>query len=190
MHREKVLVFDSQHQYTELSSSCVSRPRYGVEDANGQFWLAEGKEDKRDFRKIDTNGNCDLIKVNSPYASDIRDIIVQNGEVWIASGGTNSSAVPNSNIDGTYSLIDGQWSVYNKFTIPSQDSRFNIDDHFVVRMHPENNTVYMGTYHKGLIEYDRESESFTLYDDNTSQLEQGNQTPDVRVAGLAFDAEK
>ncbi|RMG82842.1 MAG: T9SS C-terminal target domain-containing protein [Bacteroidetes bacterium] len=178
----KVLCFDQNLQKTELDGACVSRPRYGIEDQQGRMWLAEAQEIRRDFRMIQPDGTCRKIEVNSPYSSKIREIVVQNGEVWIASGGITESAQPLKNPDGFFSLIDGQWSVHNKFNTP-----INVDDYYTIRVHPENGKVYAGTYDKGLVVYDRTDQSHTLYTIGNSPFQSGALTPDVRIGGLAFD---
>ncbi|MCR9285866.1 MAG: hypothetical protein NXI23_00605 [Bacteroidetes bacterium] len=178
----KVFVFDENDNRTELSSQCVSRPKYGVEDETGRFWLAETFERHRDFRVIETDGNCKKIPVNSPYSAKIREIVVDNGNVWIASGGIDESARPLGNLDGFFSFIDNEWAVHNKF-----NTGIDADDYYSIRVHPENGKVYTGTYHRGFVEYD--GENYVHFNQDNSPLRSGSLTPDVRVSGLAFDAE-
>lgn len=178
----KVLCFDEGNNFEELSGQCVSRPSYGVEDESGRFWLSETFERHRDFRVIQPDGSCKKIPVNSPYSAKIREIVVSDGDVWIASGGIDESARPLINSDGFFSYVDGEWEVHNKFNIG-----IDADDYFSIRVHPENGKVYAGTYNRGFVEYD--GENYTHYTDANTPLRSGALTPDVRVSGLAFDAE-
>lgn len=180
----KTLYFEEDGSFTTSANKCVNRPIYAVEDEKGQTWFAD---QWRGFRySVLGESECRLnLSFNSPYSQNVKEIAVGNGQVWIASGGVTATLNYLFRHDGLFSLIDGNWAERNRFTDGPLSELF---DFFTVAIHPENGTVYGGSFLDGLAEIT--ADGITVYDDSTSSL--NNALGDLsrtRVSGLAFDAD-
>lgn len=189
--RGKVLYFNANNTFGTLAANCVDIPNYAVEDANGRVWFGD---QFRDFRMVNnlTDANCNIMTLNSPYSEFSREMAVYNNQLWVASGGVNQTFSYRFLDHGFASLIDGQWSIYNRFTrdeIKGEDPNDQNDDLFdflTIAIHPANGKVYAGSFFEGLIEFD--GEKMTLYNDKNSTLNNAvGDTQRTRVSGLAFD---
>ncbi len=174
----KVLIFDKDHSYEPAGSNCVNRPYFAIEDEQQNIWFSDR------WRKVRLANNflndCTTIPINSPYSEHATEIVVDGKNLWLATETPGSG-----NNFGYYSLIDGQWKVYNNKTYPS--SLANLTTCYRIAVHPANKKVYVGSYDVGLLEMD--GEQFTFYDDSNSPLRTGADPERVRIGGLAFDEE-
>lgn len=171
-----VLFFNKEHNYETAGPSCVNRPYYAIEDEQQNIWFSDR------WRNIRLAGNylndCSSIQINAPYSHHVSDIVVDDGNLWIATETPGAG-----NPYGYYSLIDGQWNVYNSSTYP-----FILNDLrecYRIAVHPGNKKVYVGSYDVGLLEMD--GDKFHFYNESNSPLATGADPSRVRIAGLAFD---
>lgn len=180
----KTLYFEEDGSFDLAPNKCVNRPIYAIEDEQGQTWFAD---EWRNFRyAVPGEGECrQNLSFNSPYSQHVKEIAVGNDQVWIASGGVTATLEYLFRQDGLFSLIDGQWSEVNRNNTAVLSELF---DFYTVAIHPENGTVYGGSFLDGLVEINEDG--ITVYDDSTSSL--NNALGDVnrtRVSGLAFDGD-
>jgi len=183
--RPRILFFSEGNIRVEADASCADSPRFAIEDQSGRIWYADNF---RTFRTApDKELPCERREYNAPYSSNISDIELARGRVYIASGGIQ----PNFNYlfreDGFFMLDKGIWHNYNKFTIPAINS-LDLRDFYRLKAHPKEDIIYIGNYLAGLIEW-RSPTDFRIFDKNNSSL--GGTVGDIlrtRVSGLEFDS--
>jgi len=179
-----VLYFDKDNTFEKAQKFCTNRPLYAIEDESGRVWFAD---EWANFRVAGrTAGQCDFRKVNSPFSANMREIIAQNDQVWIAAGGISSAFSSLRLNDGFFSLINGKWSVFNRSNFPPELPL--LIDFLSIRMHPDNGKIYAASFWDGLLEFNPETREFKLYDDSNSTLNNAiGDSQRTRVSGLAFD---
>ncbi len=187
-----VLNFDADGNRGQLDQSCAVIPQYAVEDDQGRIWLADRA---RDFRVApDYESPCEELSFNAPYSAENREMIIYNNELWLAYGGVNQTFGYRFLDHGFSSLIDGQWTVFNrnnreelKGEDPS-DPGDDLLDFITIAVHPVDERIFAGSFIEGLIEFDREN--MILYNDSNSSLNNavGDNTR-TRVSGLSFDSQ-
>ena len=181
--RGNVLYFSPDGSFVPAPGNCYDRPIYAIEDDHGNVWFAD---EWREFR-FHENGkeSCNRVTLNAPYSNNISQMVVYGDELWIASGGVTTNYSYLNRVDGFFSMIGGNWSVYNK---NNRNELANLLDFYDIAVHPETGTVYIASFLDGLVEFDREK--MTVFNDLNSSL--NNAGPDssrTRVSGLAFDSE-
>jgi hypothetical protein len=176
--------FEANGQVTTLPASCFASPAYALEDAQGRIWFADRF---RGFRNLGpSDGACSPGEYNAPYSSNVSEIDVKNGRLYIASGGTQPNGDYLFREDGFFILDQGTWKNYNKFSVPAFNA-LDLRDFFRIRAHPKKDILYVGNYLAGLLEW-KGPDDFTLFDPSNSSL--GGTVGDIqrtRVSGMEFD---
>ncbi len=190
----KAFFFNTDETFGELAPGCISVPNNGIEDEQGRIWFGE---EYRNFRWIDhvNDATCNTTSLNSPWSEKSWDIEIVNNQVWLTSGGLTPETLKGQFFrDGFYSLIDGQWTIYNtttNATMKGEDPDSLDDDLFgmiSMAISPNTGKVYAGSYFEGLVEVN--GEEVTLFNENNSSLQIAEGDPTrVRVLGLEFDEE-
>ena len=190
----KLRYFNPDGTGGELADGCPGVPNNALEDEQGRIWFGD---EWRNYRWLDnvSDGSCNNISLNSPWSERSWNVEILNNQVWLTSGGLTPETLKGQFFrDGFYSLIDGQWTIYNdntNVTMKGEDPDSKDDDLFgmiSLAISPETGKVYAGSYFEGLIEVD--GEEVTLFNENNSTLQpaEGDDSR-VRVLGLAFDEE-
>ncbi len=181
----KVFSIDENHLATQKGTQCVIFPRYAIEDEEGTIWYAD---EAREFRVQDKGAPCTTFSINSPYSINTYQIDVANGKVWVAAGGVDITYSALGRTDGFFSLIEGEWKVYNLINTPELAG---ISDFLDIKTHPSNGKVYAAAFWDALVSYDPATGAFLVYNETNSTL-QGAQLDETRtrVTGLAFDSQK
>ncbi len=175
----KVLFFNKDQTFVSSSSGCVNRPYYAIEDEQQNIWFSDRWRGVR--VADDFTNSCSFIRVNSPYSEHATEIVIDENNVWLA------TVTPGTgNNFGYYSLINGQWKVYNSSSYPSKLA--DLKTCYRIAVHPENKKIFVGSYDVGLLEMD--GENFTFYNDTNSPLTTGADPERIRIGGLAFDENK
>lgn len=187
----KALYFNADNTFGVLAANCTGSPNYAVQDEQSRVWFGDRF---RDFRMVNsvTDANCNLMTLNSPYSEFSREMTIYNHQLWMAAGGVDQTFSYRFLDHGFASLIDGQWTIYNRFTRPEllgEDKANSGDDLFdfiSIAVNPANGKVYAGSFYEGLIEFD--GENMTLYNEKNSSLDNSVGDPQrTRISGLAFD---
>jgi hypothetical protein len=176
------------------SADCINRTIYGIEDQYGKIWYADQWRQIRYTNGI--NEGCNRLEFDSPYANTATHIEVgPDNNVFFASGG----ATENYQIDfirsGFYILNkDQSWSNFNEeYNAPIREKDFL--SLFTIAPHPKNkDLVYVGSYLKGIMEYNIATKAFRFFSENTNngQIKSSLQSivgapGQVRVAHMKFD---
>lgn len=184
--QNEVQFLDRNGSLNSVNTACVSNPRFAVQDQFGTIWLADLNSGFRVLNEGSPN-NCELFQISSIYSANISDIELRDDKIYIASGGV----LPNSSYrfreDGFFVYDGSEWSAFNKFNVPEIGQR-DIRDFLKVKLHPTEDTLFVGTYWDGLIKWTSESE-FVIYDEFNSTLLRGLGDPNrIRVAGMDWDS--
>ncbi|MEL7120510.1 MAG: hypothetical protein AAFO07_13750 [Bacteroidota bacterium] len=187
----RVLYFDRAENQGYLNNGCIGIPVNAIEDEQGRIWFGDEFRNYRVLNSV-TDDFCRVRTYNSPYSEENREMTIVNNQLWLAAGGVNQTFSNRFLDHGFSSFIDGQWSIYNRWTTEIlkgplvNDPVDDMLDFLTIAVHPQNGKIYAGSFYEGLIEID--GENFTQYDENNSTL--GNAIGDLlrtRISGLAFD---
>lgn len=170
----------------DVDLTCTVIPRGGLIDEQDRVWLADGVEGIKTL--ANPMSSCELLRFNGPFSHLVSDIVVQDDLVLAANGGVSDNFGFLFSREGMY-LRDGtQWNSFNEF----RDARLatleplSINE---VAIHPSKPLLYGGSYWAGLLEYDREEDRYTLFNQTNSTLRGSIGDPArERVTGLVFDA--
>lgn len=190
----RVKYIDNNGQEGFINQGCVGLPINAIEDEQGRIWFGDGF---RGYRRVNNLNDeiCTVRNYNSPYSENSREFAIGNNQLWMVAGGVNQTFSNRFLDHGFASLIDGQWSIYNRWTRDElkgplkDDPNDDMLDFLTIAVHPDNGKVYAGSYYEGLIEFD--GETMVQFDENNATL--GNAVGDLqrtRISGLAFDEDK
>ncbi|MDQ3140803.1 MAG: hypothetical protein M3Q56_00995 [Bacteroidota bacterium] len=184
----KVLLFDEQNQWHEIAGSCVEQNIYTIEDASGTLWYAD---QRWSFRTMaDKQANCESMYINGPSTNSFFEITPASDAVYIAAGGVDATWTYLYNDAGVYKYKENVWSDINR----NNTALFleeDIKDILRVVEHPDGNKMYFASFHRGIVEFDKQKNEFVLFDDSNSTLQNAvGDASRIRVSGLAFDQEK
>jgi len=191
----RIVYLTAEGQSGSLPFSCAQTPNNAIIDERGRVWF--GNEAVRTgFRYLEGIGssNCKTLDFNSPWSAAVWDLSVNDGQLWMASGGLTQTFNPIFLSDGFASFIDGQWTIYNLQTtevLRNDPDDINDDVQVFVSsaIHPANGKVYMGSYIEGIVELDPADGTIQQFNTDNSTLQIAEAGTRVRVGGLAFDEE-
>lgn len=127
----------------------------------------------------------EFIKPNGPGSVSVFDMDAGGKNVWVAPGGHQGDWSKLYKTDGVFSFIDNTWYTHNRSNTEAFDT---ITDMVCVKVDPMNrNTVYVGTWDKGLIKF-KNNELETIFTPKNSSLQYWTANPTkTLVSGLDFD---
>lgn len=182
----KVAFFTENNFWHDNGVNCAGRPNFAIEDEFGRIWYADN------FSPIKLAQNhftpCDPLIYDTPFSSNVSELEVKDGKLYVATGGVSESYGYQGFKDGFYIFDRIHWDIYNQFIYPELEGQ-GVENFFRILPHPSQNKVYVGSYYGGIVEYD--FENFTIYNDTNSSL-QGAEGDELRerVTGLAFDKQQ
>ena len=184
----KILFFQQNGNFVEAPNTCRGVPQDAVRDEMGNIWYADLFDNFR--MSSDYTSPCQQITIDAPYSEKVSDIVVNTDMTLVASGGVAENFTYLFSREGFYLLSDNTWSNFNEFE-NSDLSNFDLLSVFRVAIHPNNSKIYAGSYWAGLLEYNLESSSYTLFNKTNSSLRGSVGDPArERITGLAFDQEE
>lgn len=179
----------------EVGQSCSSGAlQYAIEDEQGRIWMADKSAQFRVFQDI--NSRCDSTIYEGPASGQLWDLEVKGDELWIATGGFDETKSYLFRRDGILRLqSDGFWTQYNRTSRPEfrgEDGIIgggdDVLDLIKIKAHPTTETVFLGSYIEGLLEFDLQSNTMELFNENNSAIGEPNGDPNrSRIGGIAID---
>ncbi|MBO7287555.1 MAG: hypothetical protein J6U85_04915 [Bacteroidales bacterium] len=146
------------------------------------YWIAD-KENS--ICKLIPGKSCDPIIFNGPYSNSVFDLEIRGEQLWVAPGGYSSTWAKNWMKDGVFYYTNNEWHNINRYNTEAFDT---ITDIVSIAIDPRNNSkVYVGSFHKGIIEF----ENFKLkniYNKENSSLGEMKSSNYTYVTGMDFDS--
>ena len=158
--------------------------RDAVKDNDGIYWVADFGQG---LAKYTGNNTFVYIVPNGPATNNVFSMSMQNGDLWVASGGRNLSAGPLFMSEGVYHYNNHTWTSFTKGNaIVDLDTIF---DPVHVTIDPDDSKhIFVSSWGRGLVEI-KNGVNIAYYTAANSTLKAISGT-DVRVGGTAFDSNK
>ncbi|MBK6544669.1 MAG: hypothetical protein IPG12_05280 [Saprospiraceae bacterium] len=185
---DRVGFFNEQLNLTLSNPDCTEKNLYSVESGDGTIWYADVRWSFRYSSKA--GESCNSIWISGPATNNCFEIAALEDGVYVASGGLDATFTPNYIFDGILKYSNKTWSSINSYV--TEDLKpFEISDVIRIAEHPDKTKIYYASAGKGLIEYNRVTDHYTVYNKTNSPL-QGTvgDSVNIRLSGLAFDKEK
>jgi len=183
--KSMVTYFDEADQLLAADEACSRRLKDAALDNEGNLFLADEWFTIR-HKNIFNSSECELYEVNSPFEVTVSDMDIKDGKVYFASGGVTDNYF-NTNSRGGYYVLDGNtWENVHGWNTPDMSGFQDLNQ---IAMSPRSDKIYLGSFWNGLMEYDLVEDSYQIYDDTNSSLQQQVGDPIVRISGLEFDSE-
>ncbi len=184
----KVFIFDENENFSPAGSGCVVVPFYAIEDSEGRIWYADAGSHYR-VQEPGT-GACGKIQVNSPATTNVYDLAVGNGQVWVATGGVDLTFSALFRSDGLFQLAEGTWRQYSRNTFSDPAGKSDFFDFLDVEIDPLTGKVYGAAMLDALVRLDPATGEFEVFNETNTELQLSVGDVDrSRVTGLAFDSE-
>lgn len=182
---DQLAFFDATGAYTFAKDGCADQNLDALESADGKIWIADARWSFR-FSNA-ASESCNEIWVNGPLSNRAWEIAALDDAVYVAVGGVDATFTPNYNGQGIARYADGNWSMINSGTEPDLQN-FSVSDILRVIESPDKTKIYYASSGKGLIEYNRTTDSYKVYNKSNSPLKGTvGDTGNIRLSGLAFD---
>ena len=147
------------------------------------YWIADKTNSICKF--IPEKKSCDNIVFNGPYSNSVFELKARGSQLWVAPGGYSSTWAKNWINHGVFYYTDYEWHNINRTNTEAFDT---ITDIVTIAIDPINNSkVYVGSYHKGILEF----ENFKLkkiHDKTNSSLGELKGYGYVYITGMDFDS--
>lgn len=160
----------------------------GAEAPDGTVWLAEAT---RGLLKVN-GGVYEKIQPEGPNSSLCSSMLVEGGRLWVIHGPRTKGWNNQYRADGFSSFSGSDWKSWDGYAAATPYfSQYNFYDNFTIAVDPvDDKRVFIGSGGAGLLElYDMNP--VTLYrDTNSTLLQQFGNPGQVKVHGIAFDADR
>ncbi|MBK7810948.1 MAG: hypothetical protein IPI50_06855 [Saprospiraceae bacterium] len=180
----KVLFSTDGIDWKTKEDECTAKNFDIEEEENGRIWYADERWGFRYSQNPDAV--CNSLFVNGPLNKEFYEIKSLSDGIYVASGGIDAVYTYLFRADGIYTYKDRKWDVINQSNV-SLFSGLDIRDVLRVAESPDHKKLYFASFQRGIVEYNRDTEEYKLYNEKNSALgvAQGDETR-VRVIGLDF----
>lgn len=181
----KLLGFDVNGGIHMAADGCADQNLDALESPDGRVWMADVRWS---FRTSETLGaGCNEIWVNGPLSNRGWEIAPLSDGIYVATGAVDETFTPIYNSEGIALYRQRSWSMINSFTEPDLTS-YNVTDVVRVLELPDRSKIYFASSGKGLIQYDRATDHYTVFNKSNSPLKGTvGDTGNIRLSGLALD---
>lgn len=180
------VTYVDQNLEQSKGSNCSNFITDVVMDGSGRIWYAD---EWNGFKYSDSKeADCKTLKTISPFSHTVSDLLVEDGTLYVASGGVSDGFNFQFNRNGVYVLEDGRWEnlIEENTPIFKNEDFLNI---FKIAAHPENDKIYLASFYAGLMEANLKENSFELFNSDNSPIIGSQGVPSIeKVSGLAFDS--
>ena len=166
------------HTYFSLKTE----PQDCIYDKNeNTYWFADRKNS---IYKFVPGWSCKPIVFNGPYSNNVFELTTSGDQLWVAPGGYSSTWAKNWISDGVFYCINDEWHNINRDNTEALDT---ISDIVSIAIDPINNSkVYVGSYHKGILEFE-DFNLKTIHTKENSSLGELKGYGYVYITGMDFD---
>ena len=135
--------------------------------------------------KLTPDDTCDSIIFNGPYSNYVFELEASGDQLWVAPGGFSSTWAKNWTNHGVFYYVNDEWHNINRDNTEAFDT---ISDIVTVAIDPVNNSkVYVGSYHKGILEFE-DFNLKTIHTKGNSSLGELKGYGYVYITGMDFDS--
>ena len=146
------------------------------------YWVADKTNS---IYKLYPDKTIDPIVFNGPYSNSVFELKARGDQLWVAPGGYSSTWAKRWIQGGVFYYTDNEWNNINKYNTKAFDT---ISDIASLAIDPTNNSkVYVGSFHKGIIEFDNFKLS-NIYNTQNSSLGELKGYGYVYITGMDFDS--
>ena len=182
----QVAVFDTEDNFLFSDASCNDKMLDAAIAPDGRLVLADQWLTLR-HKDINNSDECRNFNINSPFESEVSDITIKRGKLYMASGGVTENFFNSTSRAGFYVLEEDFWTNINESVEGELREFLDLNQ---IESDPFSDKIYMGSFWSGLMEYDTEDDSYVLYDKDNSSLQGQVGDPNrTRISGLDFDDE-
>ncbi len=184
--QRRITYLNSEGEYDQFEYYLLSRPMMAMFDnVWGTIWVADyftGLIRLLDFETV--------YEPEGPASADNRVIELVGNDLWIASGKVTTAFNALFSRVGYfhYDVEGNDWTNYSFRNVDIIDEN-QMTDFIDVVKHPTQNKIYLASYSDGVLEYDLDTEEYTLYNASNSSLQEatGDAEGVIRASGLKFD---
>ncbi len=146
-----VRTYDTSFNNTDNIDGTVytdPNPRQAVMDNEGTTWIADAV---KGLVRVNANKTSEAITPNGPNKNLVYNMQFANDNLWVVTGGRNSSTGPLYRVEGVYNYSDYQWYSYNsKNQVGALDTVFDLVS---VAIDPSDSKhIFVGSWGRGVVE--------------------------------------
>ena len=193
----QVLVATEDAIVRQLGSNCAFRANYAIEDDRGRFWFGEDQpvEGVRFLESLSA-AECETLEFPGPPQDENFRLLHDGTSLWVAPSVLDENFSPGFSFQGPYRFRDGSWTGFNRDNTAAflgQNGVRGGDDDVAsiidVYYDAVNDLHWFSSFFEGVIAFDEETETGTLYDESNSalKLSVGAGPGRVRVSGAVTD---
>lgn len=185
------LIFSNQFSITVLDTNNKVKLHYDksvepfdcvYDRSKNVYWFGDNK---RSLVKLFSDKTTEDIVFNGPYSNLAFELKSIDNQLWVAPGGYASDWSKRWISDGVFYYTDYEWHNINRSNTEALDT---ISDIVTVAIDPINTSkVYVGSFHKGLLEFE-DFELKNIYNKSNSSLGELSGYGYVYITGLDFDS--
>ncbi|HSV76174.1 MAG TPA: two-component regulator propeller domain-containing protein [Bacteroidales bacterium] len=178
-------VFDQNLVLTEridFYSNVIVRAHDVLLDRDQLLWFGD---DFYGLVRRDSPGNFSLFAPQGPSTSNVFDLDVAGGALWVAPGAITPAGGNIWNADGVFRFANENWHWFNRFDHPVMAPATDI---IRIKSDPGNpGTAYAATWTNGLLEF-KDGVPSVMWNETNSTLQRRAEAGDfVRIGGIAID---
>ncbi|MDY0369680.1 MAG: two-component regulator propeller domain-containing protein [Bacteroidales bacterium] len=158
---------------------------YGVAmDGEKNIWIGDRRRGL--LKTFNSGHSAEVFMLNGPATTNVYELKARGSYVWVASGGRRNNWGKMYMNDGIFSYDGNRWKTHNSSNTSGFDT---ITDYVSVGIDPLNpNIAYIGTWHKGVVEFTN-FEKTEFYSIHNSSLGPWLASPKlINISGLDFDS--
>lgn len=182
-----LLILKNGSEWVDYNNNCVDACSSALQESNNRVWTADSRYG---FRYIeDYSQPCKAINIQGPYNNNAFQIRSLQDATYVASGGWDVTYTYLYRRDGIYKYSNKDWSFINF----SNNDFFKDNQIFDIIRVEENkmkNKLFYASFQNGLIQFDRASNQYKLFDQKNTNGILGEAVGDpgrVRISGLDYE---
>lgn len=175
--RVLVLNANGSVEKTLVQPGVISFPRWALLK-DSAVWIADFFGGLSKF-----DGGVERFIPDGPPGNASGEMVVSNGNLYIAAGEVNEAWNYTFNRNGIYKFSGGNWSNYSAFTTPVLDT---VLDFITLAIDPRDQSIWAGSYGGGLVNISA-TNAIKIYKQNSTLQPAIGDPSSYRVSGLAFD---
>lgn len=177
--RDSLVSIKNSVEYEAFTGNYIGNFNDGVIDDDGRIWIADWVYG---LVFSQPNGSFHFTFPNGPRTNDAYGLYSFGYKTYVTTGGLNSSYTPRRWERGVYEYSNLRWTSHlNGLPLPD-DWR----DPIAVQYNDFTDKLYISSYYRGVLEWDRKNDSMKVYNDTNSPI---HKAADVFVKVMGMDVD-